>query len=142
MGRHSAADDDVDDVDLGIAAAALDPPSPRGRHAYPTDADERRPDGLLLPSRPDRETAPAPEPTGTRADLMLLRRDPGLRARCIGALLGAFVLYSVVIAVVGRSDLYLRWIWIPIVLSGVLVGALLDLAHRRRNPPDTDVRRS
>ena len=35
-----------------------------------------------------------------------------------------------VLFVVGREDRYLFWVWIPIVVSGVLVGAILDVAHR------------
>lgn len=42
----------------------------------------------------------------------------------------SFVVYTAVLLGLGRTDVYPIWVWIPIVTSGVLVGALLDRAHR------------
>ncbi|WAX55366.1 hypothetical protein M6B22_12500 [Jatrophihabitans cynanchi] len=79
-------------------------------------------------------------PSGTRADLKLLRQSANLRVRCIGAVVATFLIYTVVLIVLGRTDVYLLWVWIPTVLSGILVGSFLDAAHRRiaraTDPPD------
>jgi hypothetical protein len=42
-----------------------------------------------------------------------------------------FLLYTLVLIVMGQGRLYLLWVWIPIVLAGILVGSFLDVAHRR-----------
>jgi hypothetical protein len=68
---------------------------------------------------------------GTRGDLHLLRDSHALRMRCAAAVLVPFVIYTVVLVALGRTDVYLIWLWIPTVLAGILVGALLDMAHRR-----------
>lgn len=70
----------------------------------------------------------------------MLRADRTLRARCAAALVVPFLLYTVVLIVVGRTDLYLIWVWIPTVLAGVLAGSFLDRAARHLNalpPRDT-----
>ena len=80
------------------------------------------------------EQASAPQPaalaSGSRGDLQLLRRDPWLRVRCAGAAVLIFLIYTTVIIVLGRGDVYLIGVWIPTVLAGVVVGALLDRSHR------------
>jgi hypothetical protein len=68
--------------------------------------------------------------TNTQADLRLLRENSAVRARCIAAVLVSFLLYTVVMVVLSRADSYLLWLWIPIVVSGFLVGFVLDLAHK------------
>lgn len=69
-------------------------------------------------------------PPGSRGDLQLLHTHPRLRASCAGAVVLSFVVYTAVLFGLGRTDVYPIWLWIPIVTSGVLVGALLDRAHR------------
>jgi hypothetical protein len=87
------------------------------------------------PAEPtERAATSTPAPTadvGTHADLRLLRENPTLRARCVAAVIVPFVLYTVVLVVVGRLDLYLLWVWIPTVVAGVVAGSFLDAAHRR-----------
>lgn len=90
-----------------------------GRHSAPED-DE-------TPATPSH--APRAQ-SGTHADLQMLRENPALRARCIAAAVVPFLLYTVVLVVIGRADIYLVWVWIPIVLAGILVGMLLDLGYR------------
>lgn len=41
-----------------------------------------------------------------------------------------FLLYTIVLAVLSRTDVYLIWVWIPTVTAGVLVGSFLDAAHK------------
>ena len=93
----------------------------------PEQAPETVSDAVLETETTDR---PA---TGTRADLALLRTHPGLRARAAAAVLTPFVLYVIVLAVLGRFDQALLWVWIPIILAGVAFGLVLDLAQRARD---------
>jgi hypothetical protein len=89
-----------------------------GRHSAPDD---------------DPSAEPAAQPaaaSGTHGDLQMLRDSPGLRARCIAGAVVPFILYTVVLIVVGRADIYLVWVWIPIVAAGILVGTFLDLGYR------------
>jgi type IV secretory pathway VirB10-like protein len=67
----------------------------------------------------------------TRADLRMLREQPAVRAQVIGAVIASFLIYTLVMLALGRTDKYLLWLWVPIVACGVLVGLVLDLAHRR-----------
>ena len=99
-----------------------------GRHSAPEDsAPGDAPGYEPTAPRPDRAAVLAP---GSRGDLQLLRRDPRLRVWCAGAAVLIFLIYTTVIIVLGRSDVYLIWVWIPTVLTGVVVGALLDRTHR------------
>jgi hypothetical protein len=62
----------------------------------------------------------------------MLRHSTALRVQCLAVVVIAFGAYTAVMLGLGRNTHdYLLWIWIPIVLAGVLVGACLDLAHRR-----------
>jgi hypothetical protein len=54
-----------------------------------------------------------------------------VRAQAAAAVIVPFVLYAVVIAVVGRTDRFLLFLAAPVVVAGVLFGAVLDVAHRR-----------
>jgi hypothetical protein len=105
MGRHSAADDDTasDAVSAGASAAG----------------------------RAMSEPEVAAKQTPTQADLRLLRTEAGLRAQCAAAVVVPFLLYTLVLVAVSRTDVYLVWLWIPTVLAGVLVGSFLDRAHDR-----------
>jgi hypothetical protein len=67
------------------------------------------------------------------ADLALLREHSDVRARCIAAVVVPFVLYSVVLYLIGAMNVYLIWVWIPLVTAGVLAGAILDVEHKRRS---------
>jgi hypothetical protein len=76
--------------------------------------------------------------TGTRGDLQLLRSDTGLLPWCAGAVVLIFLVYTSVLILIGRTDVYLIWLWVPTVLSGMVIGGLLDRAHRAvadRNTP-------
>jgi hypothetical protein len=81
--------------------------------------------------------APAPAPAaGTRGDLQLLRSDTRLLLWCVGAVVVLFLVYTSVLIVLGRTDVYLIWLWVPTVLSGITIGGLLDRAHRAVSSPD------
>lgn len=73
---------------------------------------------------------------GARGDLQLLRSDAGLLLRCAAGLVLIFLVYTSVLILLGRTDVYLIWLWIPAVLTGVTIGGLLDRAHRRRAGQD------
>jgi uncharacterized membrane protein len=70
---------------------------------------------------------------GTRADLRLLRENAMVRMLVLGAVVLSFLIYTIVMFALGHSDSYLLWLWVPIVVAGVGVGAVLDVAHRRAN---------
>lgn len=150
MGRHSAPDDD--DTASGVATTAVDDTiadvEPRGRHhAAEPDAEtaaETDAEGTAEPAQPEPTTAgPVTEQPrserGSQADLRLLRERPAVRAQCLGAVLAPFVVYTVVLFVIDKVDDYVLWLWAPIIAAGVLVGAVLDAAHKRVNRP-TDAR--
>jgi hypothetical protein len=131
MGRHSAPDDDEPSaaprysaVDVATADVA------RARHGS-ADAEA---DTAILPriesSKPRPESSKPRTESGTHGDLRLLRERPALRARCAAAAIVPFLLYTAVLAVIGRADLYLLWVWIPTVTAGIAVGGFLDAAHR------------
>lgn len=62
----------------------------------------------------------------------MMRSDSSLLARCLAATLAPFLLYFVVLAIVGSPGRdWLIWIWIPAITAGVAVGAFLDNAHKR-----------
>jgi hypothetical protein len=69
--------------------------------------------------------------SGTRADLRMLRHNGAVRAQAIGAVIVSFLLYTVVLLVIGKTHDYLQWLFVPIVVAGIAVGLVLDLAHRR-----------
>jgi len=81
------------------------------------------------PATVARATKPAPA-AGTRGDLQLLRSDTGLLLWCVGSVVLLFLVYTSVLILLGRTDLYLIWLWVPTVLSGMAIGGLLDRAHR------------
>jgi hypothetical protein len=89
-----------------------------GRHSAP-DGDDVVESGSVV--RRD---------SGTHADLEMLRDNPALRARCLAAAVVPFVLYTVILIVVGHAGVFVLWVWVPIVTAGILVGAMLDLGHR------------
>jgi hypothetical protein len=79
-----------------------------------------------------------PHTSSTRADMNLLKAMPGLRARALAGVVVPFLLYTVLMIVIGRMDIYVIWVWIPTVVAGVLVGHFLDVAHSRvRQTPAT-----
>jgi hypothetical protein len=100
-----------------------------GRHSAPDDKD--------TPDAPDAPPAVTRD-GGTHADLQMLRENPALRARCIAGAVVPFIFYTVALIAVGRADIYLVWIWIPVVLGGILVGTFLDLGYRASREPRGD----
>jgi hypothetical protein len=139
-GRHAIDDDEQ-------ATVVIEPAEPDLPAQTAADADAPGDSGAVVEAA--RPAAPEPaEPdtaaeqkgaakaargeSNTRADLRMLRQNRGLRLQCLLVVVIAFGAYTAVMLGLNRTgDTYLRWIWIPIVLSGVLVGACLDLAHRR-----------
>ena len=107
----------------------LDPAEtvPPGDGTDPTAAKAQR-KAARAQQKADRKAARGE--SDVQADLRMLRDDGALRVRCLAGVLIAFAAYTVVMFSIGQTHVYLFWIWIPIVVSGILVGALLDLAHR------------
>jgi hypothetical protein len=178
VGRHSAVEDEEEGEDL-LDLLATDragdevaeaPPTSRGRHTRAEsdpdpDAAARDPERRSLngtgqgPDAVVTEPNPAaPQPTvtgqpgnGTRADVRLMRHNRALLARCVAALVVPFVLYTLVLVVIGDvgdvsdpaaggfRDFFI-WLWIPALIAGALLGAFLDAAHRHSHVEPTDTR--
>lgn len=49
----------------------------------------------------------------------------------MAAVLVPFVVYVVALLALSRIDSFLLWIFAPIIAAGVLVGVILDHAHKR-----------
>jgi hypothetical protein len=108
--------------------AALGPAGVFGTAVLPQaqPAATGRSDTPSVAAQPRAHTSP------THADLHLLRSIPGLRARALAAVVVPFLLYTVLLIILGRTDVYLIWLWVPTIVAGVLVGHFLDLAHKAR----------
>lgn len=141
MGRHSAPETEPEGPEPQTAEGVAGPAD-----ALVTEAGAERggygaTDVLVRArhSRPESQehpelapVTPAPSPAARSGDLALLRASAGLRWRCVAVVVLAFLVYTAVLVALGRTDVYLIWVWIPTVASGVGVGALLDLAARAR----------
>jgi hypothetical protein len=135
-------DEDTEDTEdilplgtLEIPAAPVDDAA--ARKAAERDAKRAAKAERKAARKAERKTHP--RESETKADLRLLRNNGAVRAQAIGAVIVVFLLYTLTMLVIGRTDAYALWIWVPIVASGVLVGLVLDLAHRRgtRSTPDS-----
>jgi hypothetical protein len=122
MGRHSLPDDDepADGAQLAAAQLELDD-EPRGRHSWRPGAESVAEAGPV----------PAGKASGTRADFALLRAERALRVRACVAVLAPFAVYVLVLAVLGRLDVLVLWVWIPVIVAGVAFGAVLDAGYRK-----------
>jgi hypothetical protein len=131
MGRHSAPDESGETLVADVSLAEPDAADPAalifGRHSVQADLPIAKPAATVSAAK----AAPKPRSGGTHADLQLLREQPALRARCAAAVVVPFLLYTVVLLVVGQLGSFLLWAWIPTVTAGVSVGSFLDAAHRR-----------
>lgn len=129
MGRHSAPDEEDGEV---IVAAPAPTVRPRpGRHARPDEDDPAR---VAVPEPPSIAAPPVGKGNqSTAADLELLRVRSDVRARVIAAVLVPFVLYTVGMFLAGALDVYVIWMWLPLVTAGVVAGSILDAAHRKRS---------
>ena len=54
-----------------------------------------------------------------------------MRNRCVAAVLVPFIIFTVAMFAIGRIGDYLFWVWLPTIAAGVLVGSILDHAHKR-----------
>jgi hypothetical protein len=68
---------------------------------------------------------------GTAGDLKLIRDHSDVRHRCVAAVVVPFLIFTVALAAVGGLDRYLVWVFVPTIVAGVLVGVILDHAHKR-----------
>jgi hypothetical protein len=132
----------TEDTDTILLLGTLDvPAAPVDDDTAARKADEREAKRAEKAERKAaREAQRKAQPRGseTKADLRLLRNDGAVRAQAVGAVIVSFLLYTLTMLVIGRTDVYALWIWVPIVASGVLVGLVLDLAHRRGTRSSTE----
>jgi hypothetical protein len=145
--RHAATNTDLVHTDVIDPEVVERVPDAAPRNVVDADVVEddlhTEPVAAIAPPRP----APEPEADAAgsgaakreragRADLRLLRESSSLRARAIAGLVLPFILYTIVLVVISRVDVYLFWIWIPAILAGVLFGAQLDAAAKRPTPTE------
>ena len=123
-GRHARAD-----AAVGLDTAA-DDTATAVIHAVDI-AEPSAATGPIPPVEAPSGEARSKGESNTQADLRMLRDDPGVRWLVLGGVVVAFAVYTLVMLAIGKLSDYAYWVWIPIVLSGVLVGAVLDWAHRR-----------
>jgi hypothetical protein len=152
------------EADAEIAPVAEPAPiPPEGPTPGPAEPEAAEPTESVAPPEPapvqtpkpakEPKEAKAPKPPraarigrgtqSTSADLAILREHSDVRARVIAAIVAPFVLYTAVLFLIGAMDVYLIWIWVPLVTAGVLAGSILDAAHRRGraatdSPPPPD----
>ena len=93
-----------------------------GRHTHPDDVDDE-------PALD--EPAPARNKTSAVADLHLIMRNPRLLAACIAVVVVPFLCYFAIIVGLHKMYDWALFIGAPMVLAGVLIGALLDRAYGR-----------
>lgn len=122
MGRHSAPDDVADEAVVSAAETAILP-------TVFTELNESAGDTRVAEISPAAPAAEAKPVSPTRADVNLLRAAPGLRAQALAGVVVPYLLYTVIMVLLARTDVYLIWLWIPTVLAGALVGHMLDRAH-------------
>src|SRR5262249_44651839 len=98
-------------------------------HAHASDAEGA-----------DAATSAAPTPPartvlhGTAADVRLIRQRSDVRNRCIAAVLVPFLIYVAALFATDRTNVFVIWIFAPTIAAGVLVGMILDHAHKRYPP--------
>ena len=78
------------------------------------------------------------EASGARADLHILLHTRRLQWLSALAIVVVFAAYFILLTVVGHQDDWLVLLIIPAGISGVIVGALLDHAHRPRPDPTSE----
>ena len=125
MGRHSRPEGEEgssgDAATEQVRAASADRPTPQGRHAAADEADEA----------PRPKPGPGPKRSSGATDLRLIRSHADVRNRCLAAVLVPFIVFTAAMFAIGRADVYLFWVWLPTIVAGVLVGSILDHAHKR-----------
>lgn len=136
-GRHAGATVvDPDAAAGGVPDAVPDavPHTPAGAvpDAVPDAAPDALPDAVAGAARSRPRPRPATNPLrGTAADLKLLRDHSDVRHRCIAAAVVPFLVFTLALVATGHVDKYLVWIFLPTIVAGVLVGVILDHAHKR-----------
>jgi hypothetical protein len=143
VGRHSAPEDPDESTAATaseqVAGDQLASSEVRGRHA--SEAEQRDTPQADI-TQPEATDQPKRRERATQADLRLLREHPALRARCVAAALAPFVIYTIVLFALAEVHIYVLWLWAPIITAGILVGTVLDAAHRRLDkaaePPNMD----
>ena len=133
MGRHSRPEDlDEDEAQSGVA---LDESPSHGKHADHAGEPAGAASEAVAEATPE-AGRPRPQPPrgalhGTAADVRLIRQRSDVRNRCIAAVLVPFLVYTVALFAVDRASIFLIWIFAPTIAAGVLVGVILDHAHKR-----------
>lgn len=83
--------------------------------------------------RDEPDPSPSPSSSSAVADLRLLMHTRRLLLICTVVVVVIFAGYSGALVGMGRQRDWLLFLFIPLGLSGVCVGALLDRAHDRQH---------
>jgi hypothetical protein len=99
-----------------------------GRHSVPDEeVVERENDAeIASPSIPAVSAK-----TSAVADLQLVLHNPRLLFTCMAAVSLPFAIYFIVLMTLGRLAVWPVFIGAPMVLAGILVGAVLDHAYHQ-----------
>jgi hypothetical protein len=98
-----------------------------GRHSHPDESESE--------SEPIPPVVEVRSRTTAVADLQLVLRNPRLSAACAAAALVPFAVYFIVIVMSHKMHLWALFLGAPLILAGVLVGAVLDRAYGRLAEP-------
>jgi hypothetical protein len=98
-----------------------------GRHSHPDESESE--------SEPIPPVVEVRSRTTAVADLQLVLRNPRLSAACAAAALVPFAVYFIVIVTSHKMHLWALFLGAPLILAGVLVGAVLDRAYGRLAEP-------
>ena len=97
-----------------------------GRHSHPDDDTPDLDPTAALAAGPESASGPK---TSAVADLQLALHNPRLLVTCLAVVIAPFACYFAVIAGLGKLQIWAIFIGAPLVLAGILVGAVLDRAY-------------
>ncbi len=98
-----------------------------GRHSHPDELDDAPELSTAAPAASDGNLTK----TSPVADLQFVLHNPRLLAACAGAAVAPFICYFAIMIGQHRMAHWALFVGAPLVLAGVLVGALLDRAYAR-----------
>lgn len=120
----------------GLPAPVITAPKPGPGSAQPALVQPVQPAPEDEPLEHTQADEPAKPRRSSTTDFALVKQHSDVRARCIAAVVVPFVLYLAVMFAIGATGRQLLlWIFIPLIIAGILVGVFLDAGHRRHATP-------
>jgi hypothetical protein len=115
-----------------------------GRHSHPDDFESPELDpieaartaaAIRKSAQPPPATAGSSAKTSPVADLQLVLHDRRLLRLCLVAAIAPFVVYFAVVIGLHQMHVWAIFLGAPLVLAGILIGAVLDRAYAQRAQP-------